>query len=138
MKGFTLIEVELSLLTLSMGVLGVVSLYSLGFRESGFAREEMRATAAAEGAMSRIVSTLSDTNLSWRVWQDVASSGDITALPDGASCLADVSPDWASRLTVTADDPARLCVGVRVSPRVGTLDSAPLFYTEVRFQGRTP
>lgn len=138
MKGFTLIEVELSLLTLSMGVLGVVSLYSLGFRESGFAREELRATAAAEGAMSRIVSTLSDTNLSWRVWQDIASSGDLSGLADGAACFSDVPPGWASRLTVTKGDPARLCVGVRVSPREGTLDSAPLFYTEVRFQGRTP
>lgn len=138
MKGFTLIEVELSLLTLSMGVLGVISLYSLGFRESGFAREEMRATAAAEGAMSRIVSTLSDTNLSWRVWQDIASSGDLSGLADGAACFSDVPPGWASRLTVTKGDPTRLCVGVRVSPREGTLDSAPLFYTEVRFQGRTP
>lgn len=138
MKGFTLIEVELSLLTLTMGVLGVVGLYSLGFRESGFAREEMRATEAAEGVMSRVVSALTDTNLSWRVWQDISSSGDLSTLPDGGTYLADVPPGWASRLTITADDPARVCVGVRVSPREGTLNSAPLFYTEVRFQGRTP
>lgn len=138
MKGFTLIEVELSLLTLTMGVLGVVGLYSLGFRESGFAREEMRATEAAEGVMSRVVSALTDTNLSWRVWQDISSSGDLSTLPDGGTYLVDVPPGWASRLTITADDPARVCVGVRISPREGTLNSAPLFYTEVRFQGRTP
>lgn len=138
MKGFTLIEVELSLLTLSMGVLGVVGLYSLGFRESGFAREDMRATEAAEGVMSRVVSALTDTNLSWRVWQDVSSTGDLSSLPEGSSCLTDVPPGWSTRLTVTADEPARLNIGVRVSPREGTLDSAPLFYTEVRFQGRTP
>lgn len=138
MRGFTLIEVELSLLTLSMGVLGVVGLYSLGLRESGFAREEMRATEAAEGVMSRVVSSLTDTNLSWRVWRNISSAGDLSALPEGDACLADVPPGWFSRLTITADDPARLCVGVRVAPREGALDAAPLFYTEVRFQGRSP
>lgn len=138
MRGFTLIEVELSLLTLSMGVLCVVGLYSLGFRESRFAREELRTVAVAEGVMSRVVSALSDTNLSWRAWQEVSSSGDLSVLPDGTACLTDVPSGWASHLTVTSGDPARLCVGVRVSPREGTLDSAPLYYTEVRFQGRTP
>lgn len=138
MRGFTLIEVELSLLTLTMGVLGVVGLYSLGFRENRFADEEIRAAAAAEGAMSRVVSALTDTNLSWRVWQNIAASGDLAALPDGAEYFVDLPQGWVSQLTVTPGDPARLCVGVRVAPRKGTLDSSALFYTEVRFQGKTP
>lgn len=134
MRGFTLIEVELSIFVVAMGVLGVAGLYPLGFRESRFAREELVAVAAAEGAMSRAVSALSNTNLAWSAWQEVAQSGDLSALDD--ALLADLPAGWASRLTVTAGEPARLCVGVRVSPLPGTLDSAPLFYSEVRFQGR--
>ena len=138
MKGFTLIEIELALLTLSLGVLGVLGLYSLGFRESGLAREEVRAVAAAEGVMSRIVASLSDTNLSWRVWRNVSSSGDLSDLPNGPSCFADLPSGWASDLVLTSDDPSRIGIALRVSSKKGTLPSAPLFYSEVRFQGRTP
>ena len=87
--------------------------------------------------MSRVVASLLDTNLTWSAWKEIAESGDVTALANGGDILADVPPGWASRLTVTSGDPSRLCVGVRVSRREALLPSAPLFYTEVRFQGRT-
>lgn len=135
MRGFTLIEVELSLLVLAMGVLAAVGLYPLGFRESAAAKNDIRAVAAAEGTMSRVVAALSDTNLAWNVWKEVAASGDVSALPSGGDVLADVPQGWASRVRVVDCGEARICVAVKVSPRIGTLESAPLFYSEVRFQG---
>lgn len=136
MKGFTLIEVELSLMVLSLGVLAVVGLYPLGLRESTAAREDVRVVAASESVMSQVVSMLSDTNLSWATWKEIAASGDLSSLPKGEDVLADVPPGWASRLRITACDSARIGIAVKVSPRRAALDSAPLFYSEIRFQGR--
>lgn len=136
MKGFTLIEVELSLLVFSMGALAMIGLYPLGFRESMAARDDLRAVAASESIMSRVVSALSDTNLTWRVWKEVAGSGDVSRLPGGAEMLAEVPSGWRSRVLLTADEPSRVGISVSVAPRVAALKSAPRFYSEVRFQGR--
>ena len=136
-KGFSLIEVELSLLVLSMGVLSVVGLYPLGFRECTAAKDDMLAVAASESVMSRVVSALSDTNLAWSTWKEAAESGTVGGLPGAADFMSEVPPDWSSRLTVTEGDAARMCVRLQVSPRPKALEAAPQFYTEVRFQGRT-
>ena len=136
MRGITLIEVELSLLVLSLGALSAVGLYSLGFRESAAAGDDVRAAAVAEGALSRVVSALSDTNLTWSAWKGIAETGEVGGSGGAAGFFGELPEKWASRLTVAADDPSRLCVRVQVAPRRGLLDSAPVFYSEVRFQGR--
>ena len=136
MRGFSLIEAELSLLVLSVGALAAVGLYSLGFRESAAARDDVLAAAAAEGALSRVVSALSDTNLTWSAWKGIAETGEVGDFGGAPGWFGELPEKWASRLSVAADEPSRLCVRVQVAPRRGLLDSAPVFYSEVRFQGR--
>lgn len=132
-RGMTLVEVELALFVFAVGVLAMAGLYPLGFRENRQAQEDVSVAAAAESVMSRIVSSLSDTNLTWSAWREIAASGSVESCGD---VLVDVPPGCRTRITVTEGDPARLCVGVRVARSEVLLDSTPLFYTEVRFQGR--
>ena len=47
-RAFTLIEVNLAIFIMAGGVLAMISLYSLGFRESRQSREDVAASAIAE------------------------------------------------------------------------------------------
>ena len=47
-RAFTLIEVNLAIFIMAGGVLAMISLYSLGFRESRQSREDVAAAALAE------------------------------------------------------------------------------------------
>lgn len=132
-RAFTLIEVELALFVFSVGVLAMVGLYPLGFRESRSAREEVVAGAAAEGTLSRIVSSLSDTNLTWSAWKEIRASGEVSSLK---GVFADVPAGYHTKVTLMEGDASRICIGVRVARNATALVSAPLYYSEVRFQGR--
>ena len=67
-SGFTLIEVTLSLFLVTAGVLGLVSLYSFGYRENQQSNEDVRAAAAAETLMNAMTSALASTNMTWSAW----------------------------------------------------------------------
>ena len=64
-RAFTLIEINLAMLIMAGGVLTVVGLYSLGFRENRQSREDVAASALADAVMSPLVMALSATNLTW-------------------------------------------------------------------------
>ena len=64
-KAFTLIEVNLAMLIMAGGILSIVGLYALGFRENRQSREDVAATALADSVMSPLVMALSATNLTW-------------------------------------------------------------------------
>ena len=72
-KGFTLLEVLLSVAVMSSGVLSVVILYSLGFRESRQSREDVASAAYADAVMSPLISAASSTNLKWSVFRDIGN-----------------------------------------------------------------
>jgi type II secretory pathway pseudopilin PulG len=64
-RAFTLIEVNLAMLIMAGGILSVVGLYSLGFRENRQSREDVAATALADSVISPLVRALSATNVTW-------------------------------------------------------------------------
>ena len=51
-KAFTLIEVNLAIFIMAGGVLAMISLYSLGFRESRQSREDVASSAMADARMT--------------------------------------------------------------------------------------
>ena len=70
-QAFTLVEVNLAIFIMAVGVLAMVSLYSLGFRESRQSEEDVAAAGYADAFFAPLVSELSSTNLKWSVWCEI-------------------------------------------------------------------
>ena len=83
------------MLIMAGGILSIVGLYSLGFRENRQSREDVAATTLADSVISPLVMAISATNLKWsvfrqekhfpsnRAWGDyVNSKGVVTANPE--------------------------------------------------------
>jgi hypothetical protein len=83
-KAFTLIEVNLAIFIMAGGVLAMISLYSLGFRESRQSREDVSSAAMADLILNPLVIALSSRDLTWSQWKSLplkkvnsgASAGD--------------------------------------------------------------
>lgn len=69
-RAFTLIEVNLAMLVMAVGVLSIVGLYAHGYRESAQSREDVEATALADHVISPLVMAISHTNQKWSVFKE--------------------------------------------------------------------
>jgi hypothetical protein len=83
-RAFTLIEVNLAIFIMAGGVLAMISLYSLGFRESRQSREDVAASAIADDVLNPLVVALSSRKLKWSEWRGLnfqnVSSGSASGL----------------------------------------------------------
>ena len=70
-KGFTLVEVNLAVFIMAGGILAMISLYSLGYRENRQSREDVASTACADDILNRLVLALSSTNITWKSWKNL-------------------------------------------------------------------
>jgi hypothetical protein len=87
--GFTLMEVNLAVFIMAVGVLAMVSLYPLAFRESQQSSDDVAASALADGILSPLAAALSSTNTTWSRWQGIINGTDIdNGLPTKAGWLA--------------------------------------------------
>ena len=75
-SGFTLMEVNLAILIMAAGVLGMVSLYSLGFRESLHSRDDVAGTGYADAYLAPLIAGLSATNMVWSNWRTIGDNPD--------------------------------------------------------------
>lgn len=73
-KAFTLMEVNIAIFIMSVGILSMVSLYSLGYREQSQSREDVEAAAMAENFIAPLVSMLSNSDLDWDAFNRVSTS----------------------------------------------------------------
>lgn len=73
-SAFTLVEVNLAIFIMATGVLAMVSLYSLGFRESQQSRDDVAAAGYADAFFAPLVAGLSATNTQWSTWKNIGSS----------------------------------------------------------------
>jgi len=158
-RAFTLIEVNLAILVMAGGILSVVVLYSLGFRETRQSREDIVSAAAADAVMGPLVAALSSTELTWDKFNSIGnlpeggwgafvneSTGQAKLNSDANSVFSDlgvpnglnsVPSDYKAGLVVCHNkDSGVVKIGFRASKRLDSLLSAPLYYTEVRFQGK--
>ena len=70
-RGFTLIEVNLAMFVMAIGTRGLVSLYTLGYRENQQSNEDVQAAAVADKILSSMVAALSSTNMTWSAWNNI-------------------------------------------------------------------
>jgi len=73
-KAFTLMEVNLAILIMAGGILSIIGLYSLGFRENRQSAEDVASAAYADAVISPLVNALSATNIQWSVFRDLQSA----------------------------------------------------------------
>lgn len=74
-RAFTLVEVNLAIFIMAGGVLAMVSLYSLGFRESQQSRDDVAAAGYADAFFAPLVAGLSSTTNSWNKWKGIDGNG---------------------------------------------------------------
>lgn len=67
-KAFTLLEVNLAMFVMAMGVLSMIALYPLGFREADQSREDVASAAYCESVLNSLAAALSATNIHWSAW----------------------------------------------------------------------
>jgi len=93
-SAFTLVEVNLAIFIMATGVLAMVSLYSLGFRESEQSRDDVAAAGYADAFFAPLVAGLSATNTTWSQWKNLGSS----PTGDGSLVCDRVSPSqgWSA------------------------------------------
>ncbi len=67
---FTLMEVNLAIFIMAVGVLAMTALYPLGFRESEQSRDDVRAAIVADEVLGKLSAALSSRNITWAKWKD--------------------------------------------------------------------
>jgi type II secretory pathway component PulJ len=68
-SGFSLMEVNLAVFIMAAGVLAMVSLYPLAYRENSQSIEDVKAAAYADAVFNQIAGVLSARNLTWQEWE---------------------------------------------------------------------
>lgn len=86
-KGFTLMEINLAILVMAGGLLSIISLYSLGFRENRQSIEDVQSAAYADAVMSRLAAAATATNVTWEGFCRLKN------YPGGAT-PSDAFPGW--------------------------------------------
>ena len=103
--GFTLVEVNLAMFVMAVGTLGLVSLYSFGYRENQQSNEDVRAAAVAQMNMNAMVAALSSTNMTWSKWKAIGThpvNGWGTYAGDGSGTTASKN-DGTDKVTPLSD-----------------------------------
>jgi len=66
-------EVNLAILIMAGGILSILGLYSLGYRENRQSREDVASAAYADAVMSPLVMALTATNVKWSAFRRLSS-----------------------------------------------------------------
>ena len=67
-SGFSLIEVNMAIFVMAIGVLSIVALYPLGLRESTQGSADLKQSMFADYVLNQAVALASQTNVLWSQW----------------------------------------------------------------------
>ena len=67
--GFSLMEINMAVFVMAIGILGMVALFPLGLREAIQGRADLRQSMFADHVINQLTGLLSQTNLEWSAWQ---------------------------------------------------------------------
>ena len=158
--GFSLMEVNMAVFVMAVGILGLVALFPLGLRESYQGKADLQQSMFADYALNQLVAALSQTNITWSEWcqldhtcwpESMTVSGDSRSkanLPDEVKSVLELPGNWTvdyriffDLVSKTEDRPSRRLLGISVRSTDIDVDSwqnytnNPLYYAEVMFQG---
>ncbi len=77
-SGFSLIEVNMAVFVLAIGVLSMAVLYPLGLRESIQSQADIKQSMFADFILNAAVSAASSTNVNWSEWANWAAQNNTT------------------------------------------------------------
>lgn len=69
--GFSLMEVNMAVFVLSVGILSMIVLYPLGLRESMQGQADIKQSMFADYMLNQAVGIASQTNITWTQWHSV-------------------------------------------------------------------
>ena len=96
--GFSLMEVNMAVFVMAVGILSLVALFPLGLRESVQGKQDLQQSMFADFALNQMVAALSQTNLTWTEWvsMDGAELGakNVGSIPDKVKKQLDLLGDW--------------------------------------------
>jgi Tfp pilus assembly protein PilV len=64
-NGFSLMEVNMAIFVMAVGILGMVALYPLGLRESTQGQADLKQAMFADYVLKQLVAAASQTNITW-------------------------------------------------------------------------
>jgi len=155
-SGFSLIEVNMAVFVMAIGILSMVALYPLGLRESSQGRADLKQAVFADYLLNQAVAAASLTNFPWTQWKKVPRGGNQNTLE-----LEDSLPDFMrNRMHLSDMNPplkedekyAIACclvpgcsdkvMGIMVQStelttvtKYNEYSNNPVYYAEVMFQG---
>ena len=118
-KAFTLMEVNLAIFIMAVGLLAMVALYPLAYRESRQSQDDVKAAAAADCVLNTLTAVLSSRNIEWRDWVQGISSA---VQPDGWLAYCDqtqnaYAPKKRSQINAQAKQVYNALVGINKDGR---------------------
>ena len=67
--GFSLMEINMAVFVMAVGILGMVALFPLGLREGSQGRADLKQSMFADHALNQLTGLLSQTNITWSQWK---------------------------------------------------------------------
>lgn len=128
--GFTLMEVNLAILIMATGVLAMVSLYPLGYRENQQSRDDVWAACEADRIFNQLHGALSERAIKWSDWKSkiVSLEGSVGSWEK----YCDKSKGWVPRSKSSVNGLAGTALGLASianpgSPEDLSLDSSRVY-----------
>lgn len=159
-NGFSLIEVNMAVFVMAIGVLSLAVLYPLGLRESTQGQADLKQAMFADYVLNQVVALASQTNITWTSWKNIPTADNFPdaggsneqylpplATDQGSKVFSElkIPNDMANRYRVAAclvPGASDKIMGVLVqSSELETVSSYsqfsnnPVYYAEVMFQG---
>ena len=155
--GFSLIEVNMAIFIVAVGIMSMVVLYPLGLRESSQGAADLKQSMFADYVLNQVVALASQTNITWSQWQEIpkidnypnVKTGPDQSLPSWIKNNINVPGDWqdmAGLYRVTCclvPGASDKIMGVMVQSsdlvkmvsQYSQFSNNPTYYAEVMFQG---
>ena len=101
-SGFSLIEVNMAVFVLAIGVLSMAVLYPLGLRESMQSQADLKQSMFADYILNVAVSAASSTNVTWSEWSGWARTYN-TVGSDSGTVLNNISDSYKALVMDAVD-----------------------------------
>lgn len=159
-NGFSLIEVNMAVFVMAVGVLSMAVLYPLGLRESTQGQADLKQSMFADCVLNQVVALASQTNVTWNSWKNIPKANNFTKggwqdVKDLPALKTDTGEAVFSKVKIPSEMAGRYRVGACLVPgasdkimgvmvqssELETVSSYsqfsnnPVYYAEVLFQG---